>query len=180
MCPRHGSDPALLWLWRRPMATALIRLLAWEPPYATGAALKRKNKIKQTPQRRPHILSKKKKRKEKENQLYIYILILFQILFPYRSLQDIEYCSLCYMAGPCWLSIFFFFGLFRAVPVAYGGSQARSRIRAVAAGLHHSHSNADPSHVCNLHHSSRQRQIFNPLGKAGDQTRNLMVSSRIR
>ena len=25
--------------------------------------------------------------------------------------------------------------------MAYGGSQARSRIRAVAAGLHHSHSN---------------------------------------
>ena len=29
----------------------------------------------------------------------------------------------------------------RAAPVAYGGSQARGRIRAVAAGLHHSHSN---------------------------------------
>ena len=35
-----GSDPALLWLWRRPVATALIRPLAWEPPYATGLALK--------------------------------------------------------------------------------------------------------------------------------------------
>ena len=35
---RHGSDPALLWLWRRPVATALIRPLAWEPPYAAGAA----------------------------------------------------------------------------------------------------------------------------------------------
>ena len=35
---RHGSDPTLLWLWRRPAATALIRPLAWEPPYATGAA----------------------------------------------------------------------------------------------------------------------------------------------
>ena len=35
---RHGSDPALLWLWCRPEATALFRLLAWEPPYAAGAA----------------------------------------------------------------------------------------------------------------------------------------------
>ena len=35
---RRGSDPALLWLWRRPMATAPIQPLAWEPPYATGAA----------------------------------------------------------------------------------------------------------------------------------------------
>ena len=36
---RRGSYPVLLWLWRRPAATALIRPLAWEPPYATGAAL---------------------------------------------------------------------------------------------------------------------------------------------
>jgi len=35
---RRGSDPALLCLWRRPVATAPIRLLAWEPPYAAGAA----------------------------------------------------------------------------------------------------------------------------------------------
>ena len=39
---------------------------------------------------------------------------------------------------------FFFFGLFAfswAPPAAYGGSQARGPIGAVAAGLHHSHSN---------------------------------------
>ena len=35
---RCGSDPALLWLWRRLAATAPIRPLAWEPPYAVGAA----------------------------------------------------------------------------------------------------------------------------------------------
>ena len=35
----------------------------------------------------------------------------------------------------------FFFCLFRAPPTAYGGSQARGRIRAAVAGLHHSHSN---------------------------------------
>ena len=31
-------------LWRRPAAVPLIGPLAWEPPYATGAALKRKRK----------------------------------------------------------------------------------------------------------------------------------------
>ena len=36
---------------------------------------------------------------------------------------------------------FFFFCLFRAIPTAYGSSQARGQIRAIAAGLHHSHSN---------------------------------------
>ena len=38
----------------------------------------------------------------------------------------------------------------------------------------------DPSRVCNLHHSSRQRRILNPLSKGRDRTRNLMVPSRIR
>ena len=36
-----SSDLALLWLWHRPVAVALIRPLAWEPSYAAGAALKR-------------------------------------------------------------------------------------------------------------------------------------------
>ena len=35
------KDPALLWLWRRLAATAPIRPLAWEPPYASGAALEK-------------------------------------------------------------------------------------------------------------------------------------------
>ena len=44
---RCGSDLVLLWLWRRPAATALIGTLAWEPPCAAGAALKKtKQKIK--------------------------------------------------------------------------------------------------------------------------------------
>ena len=41
---RYGSDLVLLWLWRRPAATALMRPLALEPPYASGAALKSKKK----------------------------------------------------------------------------------------------------------------------------------------
>ena len=45
---RCSSDPMLLWLWPRLAAIAPIRPLAWEPPYAVGAALKIqkiKNKI---------------------------------------------------------------------------------------------------------------------------------------
>ena len=34
---RHSSD--LAWLWQRPVATAPIGPLAWEPPYAVGAVL---------------------------------------------------------------------------------------------------------------------------------------------
>ena len=43
---RCGSDPSLLWLWCRSTAVALIRPLAWEPPYAAGVALKSKKKKK--------------------------------------------------------------------------------------------------------------------------------------
>ena len=46
---RHSSDLALLWLWPRLAAVALIQLLAWEPPYAVGVALK--NKTKQNEQK---------------------------------------------------------------------------------------------------------------------------------
>ena len=43
---RYSSDPELLWLWHRPVATALIPPLAWELPYAAGTALKNKNQNK--------------------------------------------------------------------------------------------------------------------------------------
>ena len=40
------KDFALLWLWCRLAAAALIHPLAWEIPYAVGAALKRQKKKK--------------------------------------------------------------------------------------------------------------------------------------
>ena len=59
---RRGSDPELLWLWHKPVATAPIRPLAWEPPYATGAALKKKDK-------------RQKKKKKKEIFMYISVYL---------------------------------------------------------------------------------------------------------
>ena len=38
---RHGSDLALLCLWSRPAATALIRPLAWETSICHGCAPKK-------------------------------------------------------------------------------------------------------------------------------------------
>ena len=55
-CTR-GSDPALLWLWHRSAALAPIQPLAWEPPHASGVALKRRKKTK-----------KKKKKKERKKE----------------------------------------------------------------------------------------------------------------
>ena len=38
------KDPVFLWLWYWLAAAALIHPLAWELPYASGEALKSKNK----------------------------------------------------------------------------------------------------------------------------------------
>ena len=54
VCRRRGSDPELLWLWRRPAATAPIQPLVWEPPNAAGAALE-KAKKKSYKQNQPFI-----------------------------------------------------------------------------------------------------------------------------
>ena len=43
---RCGSDPELLWLWPRPAAIALIRPLAWEPPYAARSGPRKGKKTK--------------------------------------------------------------------------------------------------------------------------------------
>ena len=55
----------MLWLWRRPAATAPIRLLAWEPPYVTGVALKK---------------DKKKKKKKKKYVDYYKLLFIIAVL----------------------------------------------------------------------------------------------------
>ena len=85
-----------------------------------------------------------------------------------------------------WTQGFFFGGLFvfcllfGATLTAYGGTQVRGLIRATAAGLRHSHSNSGSlSHVFDLHHSSQQHCILNPLNEARDWTRLLMVPSWI-
>ena len=43
---RHGLDLAWLWRWCRLAAAAPMRPLAWEPPYVSGAALKRNEQKK--------------------------------------------------------------------------------------------------------------------------------------
>ena len=61
---RRGSDLALLWLWCRPVTTAPIGPLAWEPPYALGAA-QEKAKIQKKKKRKKE--RKRKETKQKKN-----------------------------------------------------------------------------------------------------------------
>ena len=48
------------------------------------------------------------------------------------------------LPSPCFILFYFiyFFVFSKAAPAAYGGFQARDRIRAIPTGLHHSHSHA--------------------------------------
>ena len=113
--PRHGLDPVLVWLWCRPAAAAPTQPLAWEPPYAMGVALKWKKKLKL--KKRIVTVSS---HHVSDPQIHLMIckkVFLFSFFF------------------------FFFFCYYRTAPVAYGGSQATGRIGAIAASLHHSHSN---------------------------------------
>ena len=67
---RLSSGPVLLWLGYRPAAIAPIPPLAWEPPYATGAPLKRKRKKGKREGRkegREERINKEKERKRKES-----------------------------------------------------------------------------------------------------------------
>ena len=57
---RHGSDLALLWLWHRLVAVALIQPLAWKLPYAVGATLKTKTKTRTKQTKKPQNKQKKK------------------------------------------------------------------------------------------------------------------------
>ena len=61
---RCGLDPALLWLWYRPAATAPIQPLAWEPPYASGAAQEMAERQKKKKKKK-----RKKERKKKNSKI---------------------------------------------------------------------------------------------------------------
>ena len=53
---RCGSDLMSLWLWHRPVATAPIQPLAWEPPCASGVALKRQKKKKKKEKKKKRVV----------------------------------------------------------------------------------------------------------------------------
>ena len=93
-----NSDLVLLWLWCRPAAVALIGPLAWEPPYASGMALRSK-KNKQ------NLFSSKTEHSKLEDFPEYVLGSQFEKTFQSLNLR---------------LLTFFFF--FLATPMAYGSS----------------------------------------------------------
>ena len=66
-----------------------------------------------------------------------------------------------------------------ATPVAYGSLCAGGQIKDVAAGLHHSQSKPDLSHICDPYHSFWQRWILNSLSEVRDRTQVLMNTGQV-
>ena len=64
---KQKNKTALLWLWRRPAATAPIRPIAWEPPYAAKADKRKSKKTK-----------KKKRYKKKGTSSRYAMYLVFQ------------------------------------------------------------------------------------------------------
>ena len=77
------------------------------------------------------------------------------------SLTANEFEHFLFFKSQIFLIYVYFFAFFRATTAAYGSSQGRGQIGATAADLATATATQDPSHVCNLRHSSWQRtEIF--------------------
>ena len=102
------------------------------------------------------------------------------LIFKGSKRSDFPLCLLGFIGGFfCLFSFVSFLGLHPS-PLAYGISWARGQIRTAAASLYHTTWTRDPSHICNLYHSSEQHQILNPLSRARDWTSILMDTSWVR
>ena len=113
--------------------------------------------------------------------LFCFFWFLWGFFFPFSFQGCIRGCIGATTAGPCHIysnaeSIFVFLGPhLRHMEVPRLGVQSELQLPAYATAT----ATPDPSHVYNLHHSSWQRRILNPLSKAEDRARNLMVPSQI-
>ena len=67
----------------------------------------------------------------------------FLVILTVLKSPGLVFCRLSHILEllDCFFSFFCLFAISWAAPAAYGGSQARSRIGAVAASLHQGHSN---------------------------------------
>ena len=82
----------------------------------------------------------------------------------------------------CWGFLFcfiFVFFPFRATPVAYGSSQTKGWIWAIAGAYTTARTTPDPSQILDLHCNLWQHQILSPLSKAKDQTFILRDTSQV-
>ena len=121
---RRGLDPALLCLWCRPAAAAQIRPLAWDPPYATGAALQKTTTT-----------TKDITRFEtgSDSQVYNLVTVLGFPCYPSKllhssSLKTTHICGLTVLLvrSPGWLNRFLCSGIYWAGGVGWWNSNGEA------------------------------------------------------
>ena len=103
-------------------------------------------------------------------------LSIFKNLFHY-FIVNLQ-CCISFWCPAKWFGHIYIFFSFSYYYI-YIFFQARDQIGATAISLCTATATQDPSHVCNLHHSSRQCWMLNPLSEVRDQTYNLVVPSQI-
>ena len=126
-------------------------------------------------------------RKRKTSIIWYHLYVEFnkkwlkRLIYKIETNSQISKPSYGYHRWHCWgegrtgsigitYTHLFFFSLFRATPVAYGGSYTRGQIRAAAAGLHHSRWPTPQPQQCRTLYSLR---------KARGRTRVLMDTSQV-
>ena len=90
---------------------------------------------------------------------------------------------LSYISGFQWEQFFFFFflGFWSFLgPHLWHMEVPRLGVQSELQPPDYTRATPDPSHICNRHHSPRQRQIPNPLIEARDRTRTSWLPSRNR
>ena len=114
---------------------------------------------------------------------YSFVIFLFFGGYDYTLALSISvsFFSLIFLLFQIYLwKIFFsFFFLFLVTPVAFGSSQARVELELQLLAYATATARWDLSHICDLYHSSWQRQILNPLSEDRDHACILMDTSRV-
>ena len=110
---------------------------------------------------------------------YIWLWLCLWGLKPYTVAVIYAECFSFWICQLASLGVIFFFFLFRSILSAYGDSQARGWIGVASGAYIIATAMPDPSCISDLHHSSQQHQIHNPLSEARDRTRVLMDTSQI-
>ena len=98
---KRGLDPTLLWLWCRLEARVPIRPLAWEPPYAVGAALGKAKRQKKKKKKKNHSSNSfnpshtqvsNKRLWTEYGSLHLSLIFLMKILFLTSELINLWKC----------------------------------------------------------------------------------------
>ena len=104
----------------------------------------------------------------------VHAMLLFLFLWILATL-----CSNFFSFLPFFFFFFFFFFFCFLWPHLWHMEVPRLQVESKLQLPAYATATPDPSHICNLCHSSQQHQILNPVSEARDRTLILMDTSRV-